>query len=91
MRGFRGYRRNEESPFRALTQFSSNFIKHIERRRNEESPFRALTQDMMLKGLPVHQQCRNEESPFRALTHSIDIKIPTAMITVEMKKARLGR
>ena len=44
MRGFREYRRNEESPFRALTHFVSIVIMPFNHRRNEESPFRALTQ-----------------------------------------------
>ena len=44
MRGFRGYRRNEESPFRALTPFFLPVSSQLHiLSRNEESPFRALT------------------------------------------------
>ena len=44
-RGFRGYRRNEVSPFRALTPISKQCPEQLFcKGRNEVSPFRALTQ-----------------------------------------------
>ena len=52
-RGFRGYRRNEVSPFRALTQIDDVEIESYAGSRNEVSPFRALTPPLpCLPGLP---------------------------------------
>ena len=91
MRGFRGYRRNEESPFRALTPLSNNSSSYLQNFcRNEESPFRALTQIDGLESHIFQLFCRNEESPFRALTLNSCVGFHFSH-SVEMKKARLGR
>ena len=64
------FRRNEESPFRALTHicFPPWLISH-KICRNEESPFRALTLLFFIRKQEAYSR-RNEESPFRALTPS---------------------
>ena len=54
MRGARGYRRNERSPFRALTPLLGVLLHEISKggRRNERSPFRALTHPLFFLRMP---------------------------------------
>ena len=47
IRAPKGYRRNEVSPFRALTHWvGAELDGNLAHRRNEVSPFRALTQTL---------------------------------------------
>ena len=71
MRGFRGYRRNEKSPLRALTQALLTSAWDIFLLgRNEKSPLRALTHNVAPTDFMFSAISRNEESPFRALTQN---------------------
>ena len=52
MRALRGYRRNEKSPFRALTPKAVTAAVATLASRNEKSPFRALTPPYDAKSEP---------------------------------------
>ena len=72
MRVLRGYRRNERSPFRALTHRLRQLRPVLSDGRNERSPFRALTPSQPSLGTSTTFFGRNERSPFRALTQLVD-------------------
>ena len=90
-RGSRGYRRNERSPFRALThQLHHWYIYRFYPVEMKEARLGRWHLSSDWASSTITMVRRNERSPFRALTHGLKV-LKLLFGFVEMKEARLGR
>ena len=90
MRGFKGYRRNGKSPFRALTlKFFTFFARDFIEVEMEKA--RLGRWHWLFTAYESFMHRRNGKSPFRALTPFFRKKYEMTHNKVEMEKARLGR